>query len=316
VALSVSTAVAVRVKFTMKIMEDWSDSSSESSSLPGFTVTVNYPPAGEDQDGLQFETFNLDAYNSESAGMESLLSQQFLVQEVSPFHVKRDGDLRPPLITSMNKDVAGSVCLCGFEGLEDINAIQRLAADGGAKALFVLRRPSTELSDQMPVFVVHSEVILKLVAHIHATVTFQWNDGARSSSPSTAEEMNEVPTSVEQGWVGLETTAHGMSLAVDTNAPIEPLGKAPTVAVGDRNTLIDLLQMDSSGDDIGPIALDHGCGEKKAPHEVIFRCVSPLHPNTPIDLLQMDSSGDNDPDIGQFSTGSGEKKAPREVNFR
>jgi hypothetical protein len=69
--------------------------------------------------------------------------------------------------------------------VEDINAVQHLAAAGGAKALFVLHRPSTEPSGQMPVFVMPSEVILKLLAHIYATVTFQRNDGDQSSRPST-----------------------------------------------------------------------------------------------------------------------------------
>jgi hypothetical protein len=242
--------------------DDWSVSSSESNFVPGFTVTVNYS-------GLQSETFNLDAYNSESAGMESLLSEPFLaLQEVNAFDVERDLEPLFSAITSNTKykDFAGCVCLCGFEGVEDINAVQRLAAAGGAKALFVSQRPSTEASDQMPVFVMPSEFILKLAAHTYATVTFQSNDGARSSSPSTDEEMNDVPTSTEQEWVGQESQSHGMYLEADTNASIELTGKAPTVPVGDRNAPIDLLKMDSSGDDIGQVAA--GYGEKKAPQEV------------------------------------------------
>jgi hypothetical protein len=213
----------------------------------------------EGQDGLQFETFNLDAYNSEIAGMESLLSLPSLtLQEVSVFDVQRDLEHLFSAVTSIKKDVAGSVCLCDFQGVEDINAVHRLAAAGGAKALFVSRRPSTEPSDQMPVFVMPSEFILKLAAHIYAKVTFQSNDGARSSSPSTDEEMNDVPTSTEQEWVRQESKSHGMYLALDTNASIEPTGKAPTVPVGDRNAPIDVLQTDSSGDDIGQVAAGYG----------------------------------------------------------
>jgi hypothetical protein len=153
--------------------------------------------------------------------------------------------------------------------VEDINAVQRLAAAGGAKALFVLRKPSTEASDEMPVFVMPSEFIHKLAAYTYATVTFQSNDGARSFSPSTDEELNDVPTSTEQEWVGEESKSHGMYVAVDTNASMEPTGKAPTVPVGDQNASIDLLRMDSSGDDIGHVAA--GYGKKKAPQEVNCR---------------------------------------------
>jgi hypothetical protein len=249
--------------------EEWSVSWSEGISVPDFTVTVNYPPTVEEQDGIKLEIFNLDACNGESAGIESLLSQPCLaLQDVSTFDVKRDHG-RPPVITGITKDVAGSVCLCDLQGVDDINAVQRLAAAGGAKALFVVQRPSTEVSDQMPVFVVPLKVILKLVAHIHATVTFQRNGGAQSSSPSTDEGMSNVPTSRNQGWFGQESTTHDMFLAGDTNTSIDPLGKAPTVLVGDRNDPIDMLQMDSSGDDIGQFAT--GCGEKKAPHEVNVR---------------------------------------------
>jgi hypothetical protein len=249
--------------------EEWSVSSSASKSVRDFAVMVNYSPSGQERDGVQFETFNLDAYNAESAGMESLLSQQSLaLQDVSTFHVKRDLG-RPPEITSITKDVAGSVCICDLQGVDDINAVQRLAAAGGARALFVVQRPSTELLDQMPVFVMPLEVILKLVAHINATVTFQWNDGARSSSPSTDGEMSNVPTSTDLGRVDQESTAPCMSLAVDTSPLIDLSGKSPKVPVGDRNASIDLLQIDDSGDDIGQFA--NGCGEKKAPHEVNFR---------------------------------------------
>jgi hypothetical protein len=245
----------------METMEEgWSVSSSERISVPNFTVTVNYQPTGEEQDGIQFETFNLDAYRGETAGMESLLFQQFLpLQDISRFHVERDHRRLSP-ITRITKDIAGSVCLCDFQGVDDINAVQSLAAIGGAKALFLLRRPSTEPSDQMPVFVMPSEVIHKLVAHINATVTFQWKDGARASRPSSDEEMNDGPTSAEQCWFGQEFTAHGK--VVDTNAPIEPPRKASTVTT-------DLLQMGSSEDNIGQFAACYG--EKKAPREVNFR---------------------------------------------
>jgi hypothetical protein len=91
-----------------KLEDDWSVSSSESNFVPGFTVTVNFS-------GLQSETFNLDAYNSESAGMESLLSEPFLAhQEVNAFDVERDLEPLFSAITSLKKNVAGSVCLCDF----------------------------------------------------------------------------------------------------------------------------------------------------------------------------------------------------------
>jgi hypothetical protein len=259
-----------KIKFVMKTMEDdWSVSSSERIYVPVLTLIVNYPPTVEEQDGIQFETFNLGTCNGESAGMESLLSQRFLaLQNVSTFDVERDRG-RPPAITSITKDVAGRVCLCDLQGVDDINAVQRLAAAGGAKALFVLQRPSTEPSNQMPVFVMPLEVILKLGAHIYATVTFHWNDGDRSSSPSTDEEISNVPTSTDQGWVEQESTAHDMSLAGDTNALIEPSGRDSEVPVGDRNAPIDLLQMDSSEDDIGQFATNYE--EKKAPQKVNFR---------------------------------------------
>jgi hypothetical protein len=251
----------------MKTMEEDSlVSSSEKISVPDLTVTVNYPPTVEAQDGIQFETFHLDVCNGESASMESLLSQPFLaLQVVSTFDVDRDVG-RPPAITSITKDIAGSVCLCDLQGVDDINAVQRLAAAGGAKALFVLQRPSTELLYQMPVFVMPLEIILKLVAHIYATVTFQWNDGARSSSPSADEEMNDVPTGTDQGWVDQESTAQWV---VDTSPLIDPLGKASTVPFGEQNTPFDLLQMDSPGHGIPQIAASYG--EKKALHEVNFR---------------------------------------------
>jgi hypothetical protein len=60
-----------------------------------------------------------------------------------------------------------------------------------------------------------------------------------------------------------------MYLLVDTSAPIDPPGKAPPVPVGDRNTPIDLLQTNSTRDDIGQVAA--GYGEKQAPHEVNSR---------------------------------------------
>jgi hypothetical protein len=61
------------------------------------------------------------------------------------------------------------------------------------------------------------------------------------SGPSTDEESNHVSTSTEQDWVGRESTPHGIYLSVDTNAPIEPPEKAPTVPVSDRNAPADLL---------------------------------------------------------------------------
>jgi hypothetical protein len=253
----------------MKTMEeDWSVSSSERNYVPYLSVTVNYPPTVEEEDSIQFETFHLGACNGESAGMESLLSQQFLaLQGVSTFDVERDLG-RPPAITSITKDLAGKVCLCDLQGVDDINTVQRLAAEGGAKALFVLHRPSTEPLNQMPVFVMPSEFIFKLLAHIYSTVTFQLNDGARSSSPATDEETNYVLKNMDQDWHDQDSTAHGMSSVVDTNAPIDPSGKSLTVPVGDRNALIDLFHVDTSGDDIGQFV--DGYGENKASHEVIF----------------------------------------------
>ena len=164
-----------------------------------YTVTLNCRcHAGNIVDDSKSETFEVDVCNETCSGMVNLLSLKSLaLQEVSSFDVRRE--CRKKEIVGLWQNPAGSACSCRLLTGKDVNAVQRLAAAGGAKALFVLRRP-TVTSDQMPVFLVRAAIHSPVWTCLRATVSLQ------------RHELNPVSSS-DQG---------GMDVAMRTEESLTP----------------------------------------------------------------------------------------------
>ena len=231
--------------------------STSSSDLGAsrYSLTLNFTRTYKQDDDCQSETFDLGRCES-GPSPESLLSEAYPVFNVDVFTVKRNQNV----IERFTEDPKGCVCFCDMTTLEDIHAVQRIAATRGAKALVVTEKP-TELA-QLPVFVLPAALLAKLTRCKCATVTFQRLEVVQPSSSESerTDDVGPMDTTENEALQPYASPAPGQfadatidkacstddgsaeDSALYTNLSLQPAPSAFVCARdGDANRLIDLL---------------------------------------------------------------------------